>query len=182
MLTPDDLAYLRRNVPSARMITPALFIRKQVYHRLSANATPVDCISARMQEEPLYQPLTGRQFSDMANRGQAWECMVTESYAVKFGLRLEDNPRLLIDDNYFKVVGIVQDPPRMTQHFQNRVVAPYNLAKTIWLPPGSVGSIVVAWNGPQDMERVFVETEMPDPKTGAELLHPNLFPVHAKTW
>ena len=57
------------------------------------------------------------------------------------------------------MVGITQDPPRLSKRYQQRVQVPYDLAKVIWLMPGSVGDIVVAWHGPNDMNLVYSQLQ-----------------------
>ena len=154
--TTDDLNSLKENLPIARLVSPAFFNKQVlVQSREKQGRIYLDAITEGLGEEKLFQPIKGRGISESAYNAQSWECMLTEKAMDSFGLRLEDKPSVLIDGIQFKVVGIVTPPPDANERIQQRVVVAYELAREIWLQPGNIGVIVVAWKDTKDMGLIF---------------------------
>ena len=81
--------------------------------------------------------------------------MLTEKAMNELGIRLEDNPSILIDGVQFKVVGIITPPPETNERLQQRIVVAYELARELWLQPGNIGVIIVVWKDTKDMGLIF---------------------------
>ena len=115
---------------------------------------PVDGITEELSREALFRPVRGAGFFPYAQAGLTWECMVTETAARDFAIDLAAQPLLLVDGQPFHVVGVVPDPPRINQRFQARVVVPYQSARFLWIPAGTVGQILAAWPRPEAMNGI----------------------------
>lgn len=156
VFTNEDYTQLKDRLKMARLVSPAFFDKpvlaqsKEREVRLS-----LDAITKELSSEKMFQPISGRGISDSAYEVQSWECMATQKAMDALGLQLKDDPVIFINGSQFKVVGIVSPPPQADERFQQRVVVPYGLARELWMQPGDIGKIVVAWRDTKDMGLVF---------------------------
>jgi putative ABC transport system permease protein len=153
-LTTSDLESVREGLPSARFVVPLLSVQAMASSGDTSLRMSVDGIHPDMTSEAAYVPLVGRSFGASAIRGHANECMLTSSALDLFGLRGDGTDHILLDGIRFKVTGIVPDPPDTELRFRRRAVLPYALARMNWGSPANVGIISVAWQRPEDMDRI----------------------------
>lgn len=151
----QDYEKVSEGLADAKMVAKAYFSEEPVTYMNNLRRLPLDCLSQPLLNEPLYQPVAGRRISQASVNGEVWECLLTVSAEKAMGLDWREGPSVIIAGYSFKVVGLIRDPPRLAQRFQYRVVVPYIFAKLALLPPGTVGHIVAAWHGPQDMDIVL---------------------------
>ncbi len=150
--TTEDLDQLKENLGTARLVSPAIFSKQVlVQSKGRQGEISLDAVTPGLGREKIFRPVEGRGISEAAYRAQSWECMLTQKAMDALGLRLADRPSILIDGVQFKVVGIVTPPPGANDRFQQRVVVAYELARELWLQPGNIGVIVVAWKDAKDM-------------------------------
>ncbi len=150
----DDLGYIKKNLDIARLVTPTFSRPMKVRYKDKSIHAAVDGITPDLQEESLFHPIMGRALSSAAHQALTWECMVTEPALEEFGLDLDDDPTIMVDNHAFKVVGVVKSVPRNFMRFRSRVIISYRMARNLWMEPGSVGNILVAWHKTDDMGRV----------------------------
>jgi hypothetical protein len=150
-----DLTYLRSHVPSAKYIVPHLFRRAQVGRAGIELAMVVEGASPELCRESAFAPVRGRSFSEAAQAGHLFECLVTESVVDR--LRLSVGERISVGDRLFEMVGVVPDPPTADARSQIRVVIPLTTAQLIYGQPGVYEALVTAWRQPDEMERLLVE-------------------------
>jgi putative ABC transport system permease protein len=154
--TTEDLNHLKVNLKMARLVSPAFFNKQVlVQSKEKQGRMSLDAITEGLGREKIFQPIKGQGLSDSAYNAQSWECMLTEKAMNMLGIRLDDNPSILIDGVQFKVVGIATPPPEANERFQQRVVVAYELARELWLQPGNIGVIIVAWKDTKDMGTIF---------------------------
>lgn len=151
----EDLNYLQKNADIARLVTPIFSAPMDVRYKEKVTHIAIDGITPALQMESLYQPIMGRALSSAAHQGLSWECMVTEPALEEFGLDLKKRPIIMVDNHAFQVVGVVKSVPRNFMRFRARIIVPYKLARSLWMEPGSVGNILVAWHKTEDMGRVI---------------------------
>jgi ABC-type lipoprotein release transport system permease subunit len=151
--TDADLRELKDHLSEARLVCPIYMSAHPVMYHNQTVVLPVDGIVSEMDGENLFRPISGLGFSASANAGLAWECMVTERAVDDLGIDLTGQPLLLIGGQPFRVVGVVSNPPRVDKRFQGRIVVPYQSARILWIPAGTVGHIVVAWRRVEDMDQ-----------------------------
>jgi ABC-type antimicrobial peptide transport system permease subunit len=158
LFTAEDLEHVKTTVKIARLVSPAYIdMPVNVNSRDKGTRITLDAITKDLSNEKIFQPISGFGLSDSAYDAQSWECMATEKTMQALGLQLNDNPTLFINGQQFKVVGIVTPPPLANERFQQRVVVPYNLARALWMVPGDIGKIIVAWNETKDMGAVIAQ-------------------------
>jgi ABC-type antimicrobial peptide transport system permease subunit len=156
LFTKEDLEHIKESVTKARLVAPAFIdIPVIVQSREKEARITLDAITKELSQEKIYQPIRGLGLSDSAHDAESWECMVTEKTLEALGLQMSDNLTLLINGYQFKVVGVVTPPPLASERFRQRVVVPYNLARGLWMQPGDIGRIIVAWKQTKDMGPVF---------------------------
>jgi putative ABC transport system permease protein len=154
--TAEDFGYIKDRLKIARLVSPAFLDKPSfVQSREKEARMALDAITKELGQEKIFQPIRGRGLSDSAYDVLTWECMATEKAMNELGIELKDNPVIFIDGSRFKVVGIVAPPPQVNERFQHRVVVPYRLARELWMRPGDIGEIVVAWRNTKDMGIVF---------------------------
>lgn len=152
--TLDDLDYVRRHTTKAKFVASIYMSGQPVQFNSIAREMPLEGISAVLGQEPLYRPVKGIGLSSSAYQGLTWECLLTETAAGELQVDLEEDPVIIIDNQPFKINGIVPDPPRVAKRFQGRIIVSHESARVLWLAPGTVGNIVVGWKGVEDMEAV----------------------------
>jgi ABC-type lipoprotein release transport system permease subunit len=156
LFTADDYDRVEKRLTIARLVSPAYFDRQtRVQSNEKEAKVLLDAITEELGKEKIFQPIKGRGMSDSAYGLLTWECMATEKTMTALGIDLDDKPTIYIDGNRFTVVGIVAPPPQANERFQQRVVVPYALARELWMQPGDIGKIVVAWNETKDMGPVI---------------------------
>lgn len=151
----EDLSNLQEKVDIARLVTPMFSLPMDVRYKEKSTFIAVDGITPALQKESLFQPIMGRALSAAAHQALSWECMVTEQALKEFGLDIDEKPIIMVDSHVFQVVGVVKSVPRNFTRFRTRVIVPYRLARSLWMEPGSVGNILVAWHKTDDMGRVI---------------------------
>jgi putative ABC transport system permease protein len=152
-----DLEVVRESNGGARLVSPAIFNqRNPVEYRGKGGEMFWDAITAELASEAIFRPVRGRGMSPEAFAGNAWECLVTEDVAEKLEINFDEEPSLLLGNHLFKVVGVTISPPR-NEHFRQRIMVPYTLARILWMPPGDIGQIVVAWDSVDGMSRILDE-------------------------
>jgi ABC-type lipoprotein release transport system permease subunit len=154
-LTLDDLTYVKRKVTNARYVVPVYFAVTRIEYHNVEYALPVDGIAREMESDMIYHPVSGSGFSEEGRRAMVWECLITESAARLFNIRLEERPSLRIGNQRFTIVGIVKDPPEADPRFETRIVIPFFAAQVLWGKPQTIDSIVVSWRDAKDMEPVI---------------------------
>jgi ABC-type antimicrobial peptide transport system permease subunit len=156
LFTSEDFDLIKEKLTMVRLVSPAFFDKQVLVQSREKEArVSLDAITKELGQEKIFHPIAGRVLSDAAYDLQSWECMATEKTMNALGIKLEDNPTIFIDGSQFKVVGIVVPPPQANERFQQRVVVPYGLARELWMKPGDIGKIVVAWKETKDMGPVF---------------------------
>jgi putative ABC transport system permease protein len=154
--TQQDLDGLKQQLPMARMVTPAVFNQMaKVRTRNREGNLYLDAITDELAQEKIFQPVHGRALSPEAYAGLNRECMVSEKMIEAYQINLENNPTLLINDHLFKVVGVVRPLPLYGDRFPLRVVVPYIYARTLWMGPGDIGTVVVAWHDTSQMNEII---------------------------
>jgi putative ABC transport system permease protein len=154
--TEEDYSHIKQEVKNARLVSPAIFDK-----RVSAQSNQkksmlfLDAITPQLGREKLFHPLEGRSLSASAYAMESWECLATRETMKVLGVKLKDHPFVLLDGYRFRIVGIIKPPPLTVDRFRERVVVPYKLARQLWMPPGDMGEIVVAWRDNKDMGEVF---------------------------
>lgn len=151
----EDLRHLQEGVDSARLVTPMFSRPIEVRYKEKSIHMAVDGITPVLQEESLFRPVIGRALSDSAHQALTWECLITEPALKEFGLKLADNPSILVDNHAFQVVGVIKSAPRNFMRFQARVIVSYRMARHLWMAPGAVGNILVAWHKTEEMGQVI---------------------------
>lgn len=152
--TLDDFVFVRDHVKNARLVAPIYQASRSVAYRTTSRMMPVDGVNSDLSREPLFVPIKGPGFSDAGRNVLVWECLLTESAARALAVRVEDEPAITIDGRPFQVKGMTPDPPGAEEMFQTRITVPYAAAQVLWLPPGTVGEILVAWGSLDQMEAV----------------------------
>lgn len=153
--TEGDLEAVKNNLNNVRMVTTIYNGRQLISTSEAVMMLPLEGITPELAHENLYKPETGRGFSSHAFSGELWECMLTESAAKALNIDVGKKNTILIGGYPFTVVGQIIDPPHITRRLQARVVMPYIYPRLFWMPPGSVGQILVAWHQTQDMSTVL---------------------------
>jgi ABC-type antimicrobial peptide transport system permease subunit len=152
----EDFNQIKDKLKIARLVSPAFFDKPSLVQSKEKEARmSLDAITKELGNEKMFQPIRGRGLSDSAYDMLSWECMATEKAMNALGIELKDNPTIFIEGSQFKVVGIVAPSPQINERFQQRMVVPYRLASELWMQPGDVGKIVVAWRDTKDMGTVF---------------------------
>jgi len=152
--TPGDLKYLRENTPLAGYIAPLMYRRTRISHRDMDTVAHVDGIDGQMMNEPVYRPYAGTGFTSDGLTGARMECLLTKSMAGRLGLFAGPPPRVAIGAYPCQVVGMIPDPPDADEPLRERVAIPYNWARLLWGEGDDIGTIVVSWESPEDMEEV----------------------------
>jgi hypothetical protein len=155
--TPEDLQFVVDRVKDARIVEPFYQGTVPVAYRDVSREMAVDGVASGLSHEPLFTPTKGRGFSDAGENTLVWECLLTESAVKVLGINIADNPIIVIDGRQFHVLGVTPDPPGADEVFRPRVIVPYNCARELWLPAGSVGQILVAWKNTDAMDEVVGE-------------------------
>jgi putative ABC transport system permease protein len=153
--TESDLQQIKSRLSGAKFVCPIYMNAQRVASRNREMLLPVDGITEEVAREPLFRVLQGRGFSDSSRTGMTWECMVTEAACREFALDLKQEPILVVGRQPHRIVGVVPDPPRADPRYQSRVIVPYGSARILWIPPGTVGHIIVGWLQVQDMNQVM---------------------------
>ncbi len=157
-LTTEDFAYVKARLapaagwPGARYVAPNYFGRAYIEFHDKSRYMSVDGIADELLSEPAYRPLQGRDFSAGALNALVWECLITQSAAKFLNIRIEKDSAIRVGSQRFQVVGIVPDPPEADPPFKPRIIMPYTASHHLWGRPGVLDSIVVAWNGPENMD------------------------------
>jgi ABC-type lipoprotein release transport system permease subunit len=152
--TPEDLAFVKGHLRNARLVAPIYQGTQQVAYRNTSRVLAVDGVPPELSREPLFRPTRGRGFSDAGHNVLVWECLLTKSAAQALAIRVEDEPTIFIDDRPFQVKGVTPDPPGADDFFRARITVPYGSAQALWLPPGTIGEILVAWSSLDKMDEV----------------------------
>ena len=152
--TTEDFEYVETRIKDVRLIEPIYQGSQSLNYQSISRTISIDGVGVGLSHEPLYLPIKGSGFSEEGNRGLVWECMLTRSAAESLGLSIEDEPTVFIDGRPFRVKGVTQDPPGADDYFKARITVPYEIARILWLPPGSIGEILVAWTTPDKMDEV----------------------------
>lgn len=154
--TQQDLEHLKDELPNARMVTPAVIdMLVKVRSQNRETSLHMDAITEELGRENVFQPIKGRGLSHQAYLGLSRECLVTEKMVEEFNLDLTQDPSLLINGHLFKVVGVTLPPPLHGDRFPLRVTLPYSYARTLWMGPGNIGIIIVAWHDTNDMHDII---------------------------
>ena len=156
--TQKNLDYLKDTVTGTRLICPAMLNEMTtVEYEGSRLQMFWDAIPEELASEEIYLPIQGRGLSKDAFAGNAWECLVTEDVVKQFQLNIKEQPNILLGNRLFRVVGVTVSPPQ-NDHFRKRITVPYALARVLWMRPGDIGQIVVAWKNLENMEEVIAQT------------------------
>ena len=151
-LTREDLNYLQKKLTGVRYVVPRYFGKAHITHQNKDRFLAIDGISSHMGSEKAFQPIKGRGFSEDAQKGLIFECLLTQSAVRYFEIDLTIQPIIGIDNHQYCVIGIIPDPPEADPRFRERVIIPYLTAQLHWGRPGIISTIVVAWDTPQQME------------------------------
>ncbi len=149
--TASDLKAVQEKLPNSRYVVPMITGRGQIALKEARIIMSVDGITKELESEPAYMPVIGTSFSASARRGFELECLITVASAQK--LNADINQKISIDNYSCTVVGIIPNPPEADERFKSRVVIPYFWAQLFWGSPDNIGSIMVSWNSPQEMEQ-----------------------------
>jgi len=150
--TQEDLDGLKREVVSARMVTPAILdMHVRVRTEKKEENVQLDAVTKILGNEDIFKPIAGRKLSDEAYAGLVRECLITDTMAEKHNIRADEGATILINGVLFDVVGIVNTPPLRGDSFPQRIVVSYTTARTLWIEPGNIGIFVVAWKTTEDM-------------------------------
>ncbi len=151
--TPDDLAFVQRRLEKARLVEPFYQGFAQVAYGDASREMPVDGVTPALSREPLFVPIKGSGFSEAGHELWVWECLLTESAAKALAVNLGEDPSIHINGRPFHVRGVTPDPPGADGFFRPRITVTYSCARALWLPPSSIGQILVAWRGLDSMDR-----------------------------
>jgi putative ABC transport system permease protein len=154
-LTFKDLEFVRKNVKDVRLIEPFYQGIKPVRYRNITRTMGVDGVNSQLSHEPIFTPISGQGFSRAGQEGLVWECLLTETAARLFETTTQSNPFIDIDGRPFQLMGVTPDPPGAEGLFRARIIIPYRCAQVLWLPPGSMGEIWVAWSNLDKMGEVI---------------------------
>lgn len=149
--TASDLKIVKEKLSSSRYVVPMITGRAQVAHKENRMIMSIDGITQELELEPAYVPQVGTYFSPSARDGFELECLITTSAAKK--LNTDINQKISIDNYSCDVVAVVPDPPEADERFKSRVIIPYFWAQLFWGSSNNIGSIMVSWNSPQEMEQ-----------------------------
>jgi ABC-type antimicrobial peptide transport system permease subunit len=152
--TPEDFAFVKDHLKDVRLVAPMFQATKPVTFRNISRVISIDGVGVELSREPLFIPIAGRGFSDAGHQGLVWECLLTKSAVQALALNAEDEPTIFIDGRPFQVKGVTQDPPGADDLFRARITVPYESASVLWLPPGTIGEMLVAWTDPEKMDEV----------------------------
>jgi ABC-type antimicrobial peptide transport system permease subunit len=155
--TAEDLMFVESSLTNARLVAPMFQNAESVTYRNITQVMVVDGVTLDVSREPLFCPVKGRGFSDAGRKALVWECLLTESAVRALALRLEDEPTVLVDGHPFRVKGVTQDPPGADDFLRARITVPYGSAQALWLAPGAIGEILVAWSSLDKMDDVTRE-------------------------
>jgi putative ABC transport system permease protein len=148
---------VKDRLKSARLVEPFYQASVPVTYRDTSRAMSIDGVTVGLSREPLFVPIQGRGFSEAGHEIRVWECLLTESAVKSLGVKIGDDPTILIDGRPFHVRGVTPDPPGADDLFRPRIVVPYSCARALWLPPDSVGEILAAWRDLDSMDTVTGE-------------------------
>jgi hypothetical protein len=152
--TPQDLQFVKERLRTARLVEPLYQATSKVTYNSVTRPMAIDGVTAELSREPLFVPVQGRGFSEAGHDVLVWECLLTESAVKALALQIADNPTILVDGRPFHVLGVTPDPPGADDLFRSRVTIPYGCARALWLPPDSIGEILVAWASLDTMDEV----------------------------
>ena len=155
--TEEDMSYVRAHVTDTRLICPIYMGAQAVENDTTSIVIPVDGVVSDLEKEPMFSAIQGTALSEGAHRGLAWECLVTESAQKTLDINIDAQPLLLVGKQPFRVVGVTPDPPQVDSRFQARVILPYESARILWVPSGTVGHLLVAWSRTELMEKVVTD-------------------------
>lgn len=154
--TQEDLDHLRAELPNARMVTPAvldMLVKVRAQNR--ETSIHMDAITQELGQEKVFKPIQGKGLSQQAYLGLSRECLITDKMVEEFGIDLDADPTLLINGHLFNIVGVTLPPPLHGDRFPLRVTVPYSYARTLWMGPGNVGIIIVAWHDTSQMYEII---------------------------
>jgi ABC-type antimicrobial peptide transport system permease subunit len=152
--TPEDFAFVKDHMKNVRLVERLFQGTKPVAYGSTSRGMVIDGIDLELSREPLYRPAKGRGFSDAGHKVLLWECLLTDSAVKALAVKVEDEPTIFIDGRPFRVKGVTRDPPGVDDVFRARVTVPYGSAQVLWLPPGTIGEILVAWSSLDKMDEV----------------------------
>lgn len=153
-LTMADLAYVREHVVGARYVAPMLVTRANVEHGDARMIMMIDGISPELENEPSYQPTKGTRLSDAARNAMVFECYLTAVAAEYLSIDMDQDATIRVGSYRFRVRGIIRDPMEADGPYRFRVAVPYALSQVLWGNRDDIGTMLVAWHTPRDMEAI----------------------------
>ncbi|MDH5756792.1 MAG: ABC transporter permease [Nitrospinota bacterium] len=152
--TAQDLEYVRAHARDAAYIAPMFNHRSRISQGDISAVAQVDGIAEPLMKEPAYTPFLGGGFTQGGRTGDRVECLLTKSLAARLRIFQEPLPRVAIGAYPCQVVGIIPDPPDADEPLRERMAIPYRWARMLWGGRGDIGTIIVSWKSPQQMEAV----------------------------